>query len=102
MSVEISTSEMPGAWIKHHAGDVHVYVNKQSSQVVIGTNKSYKDKINFTDLALVIGKDKCHLQYEKDGNPMEVDISVDVVKECILTMLSYIKAKVVPLPLTFG
>lgn len=47
-----SQKHITGVWVSHKDGDVHNYICLDGS-LVIGWNKSYKDKVEFSDLALV-------------------------------------------------
>jgi len=56
LDVPMDKSKSYGAWVSHNQGDVHVYV--MNGSVVIGTNISYKDKIEFSDIALIASDDE--------------------------------------------
>lgn len=84
-----------GVWVSHKDGDVHNYIHYDGS-LVIGWNKSYKDKVDFSDLALVAepGVDQLWLQYAGDnGNPQSVKVSGDTWVDAIHGMLEGLKAK---------
>jgi len=82
-----------GVWAGCHEGDVHNYVTPDGA-VVIGWNKNYKDKIEFSDLALICEDDEFRLQYaDANGNPQTIGVSEKTWAEAILHMLEGIKAK---------
>jgi len=85
-----------GVWVSHEQGDVHNYFWRDN-QAVIGWNKSYKDKVDFSDLALVVDKDaKISLQFDAgDGKPVHVKVSEKTWAEAVLAMLEGLKAKAV-------
>lgn len=65
-----------GVWAPFKDGDVHNYICLDGS-LVIGWNKSYRDKVDFSDLALIAkpGVDRLRLQYAgPGGSPKSIDV----------------------------
>ena len=82
---------MHGVWMKHEAGDVHIYFD---DKFVIGHNKNHTT-MKFTPLALCLTKDnKFHLQLDIDGEPKQFEIPEEAVKTELLRLLSNLKATV--------
>lgn len=84
-----------GAWLGVDDGDVHCYSQKQWT--VIGTNKNYKDKIEFSDMALAFTADgKLTFQYAaKDGTAKQCELSEAVVAAAITQMLQVLKVEAI-------
>lgn len=88
-------NEVHGTWISRNQGDdkgdVHVYVSKYGA--VIGQNFKYRDKIDFSDMALSLGKGKATFQYADEvGNAVVVDLPAPVVSAAILKFLGDLQA----------
>lgn len=93
LNVPEKRGESYGAWITHGNGDVHCYIMNGSA--VIGTNKDHKDKVDFSDMALVVNKDEINFQYADDaGKPHHAKVTADQWKEAVLNMLHGLKLKV--------
>jgi hypothetical protein len=87
-------SQAVGVWVKNAGGDVHAYIMHNS--VVIGTNISYKDKVEFSDMALIASQEEgLRLQYAQDGKPVNVAVSEETWKQAILAMLVDLKDKAI-------
>ena len=83
-----------GVWATYKEGDVHNYICLDGA-LVIGWNKSYRDAVEFSDLALVAEpKSGMRLQYaDANGNCQSVNVSEETWAKSIHTMLEGLKAK---------
>lgn len=86
--------ECYGVWIGRGKGDVHIYA-MGGLGAVIGTNKNYKDKIEFSDMALCMAENGAlTFQYANDaGQPVYATLTPDDVSSAMMHMLNTLKAK---------
>ena len=84
-----------GVWLSNEdkQGDVHIRLNKTEG-IVIGENLSYTDKINYSDIALVLSEDGLRVQYEENGEPVVKEIKGSVVANLLKDFLTKVKESV--------
>ncbi len=81
---------LPGKWIKINNGDLHIY-HKPGLGIVIGQNRDYDDKVNFSDRAICISpKGELTYQYEVDGKPVVIPLSDNAFRMLVSTCLDMI------------
>ena len=98
--------EVFGAWIQNGPvqdqkdGDVHCYVSGYQKAVVIGMNRSYKDRIEYSDMALVVSEQEgLKFQYaDAEGKSHHAEVSPEAWKAAILEMLEKLKSSVKLVP----
>jgi hypothetical protein len=99
VQVELTGSDVNGVWLTQDSragSDVHIYTSKTLDGVVVGQNKNYKDKVDFSDLALLLKKDKVELQYaDEKGEPKFVEVNSSDVRDGLIYFLETLKEKAV-------
>lgn len=90
--MKVSVQPGKGVWITIPGhGDVHVY--QENKSFVLGTNSNYKDKIDFSDIAVKLEDGKILIQYaDEKGEPVHKDLPVNVFVEEYLAFLNKLKA----------